>query len=211
MIRESMLSRGWCEKFYKKPASNGEKTCVKKTRGSLSRWVFFAGDRNTIGSNLEASPVALLAGIGDLKDPQSERLLISRMLADNTVDFLWNSGSEWAGWPARDNATTIFNRYCRAGFTSKIGLCSNVRQMYWYYEPDVANTLFPRCYNVCQSDQMHAFVEDFRCLKTNTNFCTIFFFFFFYSQSSPTFFLYLKVHSLSESAQMAGRNDQRRG
>ncbi|XP_033209779.1 tubulin glycylase 3A-like isoform X2 [Belonocnema kinseyi] len=36
------------------------------------------------------------------------------------------------------------------------------RQMHWYYEPGVANTLFPRCYNLCQGDQMHAFIEDFR-------------------------------------------------
>ncbi|KMQ98084.1 tubulin--tyrosine ligase-like protein 8 protein [Lasius niger] len=34
--------------------------------------------------------------------------------------------------------------------------------MHWYYEAGVANTLFPRCYNICQSDQMHAFIDDFR-------------------------------------------------
>ena len=43
-----------------------------------------------------------------------------------------------------------------------MGLCSNVRQMHWYYEAGVANTLFPRCYNLCQGDQTHAFIEDFR-------------------------------------------------
>ncbi|OAD61024.1 Tubulin glycylase 3A [Eufriesea mexicana] len=112
--------------------------------------------------NVDASPVILLAGIGDLKDQQGERQLISRMLTNHTVDFLWNTGSEWPGWPAQENKTTIFNRYCRAGFTSKVGLCSNVRQMHWYYEAGVANTLFPRCYNLCQGDQMHAFIEDFR-------------------------------------------------
>ncbi|XP_050591157.1 tubulin glycylase 3A-like isoform X2 [Bombus affinis] len=138
VIRECMLRRGWCEKFFKKN-TNGEQHF-----------------------NVDASPVVLLAGIGDLRDQQSERQLISRMLTNHTVDFLWNTGSEWPGWPAQDNKTTIFNRYCRAGFTSKVGLCSNVRQMHWYYEAGVANTLFPRCYNLCQGDQMHAFVEDFR-------------------------------------------------
>ncbi|XP_053978538.1 tubulin glycylase 3A-like [Hylaeus volcanicus] len=137
VIRECMLRRGWCEKFFRKNATADH-------------------------FNVDSSPVALLAGIGDLKDQQSERQLISRMLSNHTVDFLWNTGSEWPGWPSQDNKNTIFNRYCRAGFTSKVGLCSNVRQMHWYYEAGVANTLFPRCYNLCQGDQMHAFIEDFR-------------------------------------------------
>lgn len=70
--------------------------------------------------NVESNPVALLAGIGDLKDQQSERLLISKMLSSHVVDFLWNTGSEWPGWPTQDNKSTVFNRYCRAGFTSKV-------------------------------------------------------------------------------------------
>ncbi|XP_015606917.1 tubulin glycylase 3A [Cephus cinctus] len=138
VVRECMLKRGWCEKFYKKITNADQHMTV------------------------DSSPVALLAGIGDLKDQQSERQLISKMLSNHTVDFLWNTGSDWPGWPTQDNKTTIFNRFCRAGFTSKVGLCSNVRQMHWYYEAGVANTLFPRCYNICQGDQMHAFVEDFR-------------------------------------------------
>ncbi|XP_014487971.1 PREDICTED: tubulin glycylase 3A-like isoform X2 [Dinoponera quadriceps] len=138
VIRDCMLKRGWCEKFYRRNS---------------------AGDQHF---NVDANPVVLLAGIGDLKDQQNERQLISRMLTNHTVDFLWNTGSDWPGWPAQDNKITVFNRYCRAGFTSKVGLCSSVRQMHWYYEAGVANTLFPRCYNICQDDQMHAFVEDFR-------------------------------------------------
>ncbi|XP_023288631.1 tubulin glycylase 3A [Orussus abietinus] len=138
VIRECMLQRGWCEKFYRK---------------------FTNADQYI---NADSSPVALLTGIGDLKDQQSERQLISKLLTNHTVDFLWNTGSEWPGWPSQDNKTTLFNRFSRAGFTSKVGLCSNVRQMHWYYEPGVANTLFPRCYNICQGDQMHAFIEDFR-------------------------------------------------
>ncbi|XP_076679200.1 tubulin glycylase 3A-like isoform X2 [Andrena cerasifolii] len=138
VVRECMIRRGWCEKFFKKNSNADQQF------------------------NVDSSPVMLLAGIGDLKDHQSERQLISRMLTNHTADFLWNTGSEWPGWPSQDNKTTVFNRYCRAGFTSKVGLCSNVRQMHWYYEAGVANTLFPRCYNLSQGDQMHAFVEDFR-------------------------------------------------
>ncbi|KAL6434340.1 hypothetical protein ACFW04_006042 [Cataglyphis niger] len=138
VIRNCMLKRGWREKFYRK--NNG-------------------ADQHF---SVECNPVVLLTGIDNLKEEQNKRLLISRMLTNHTVNFLWNTGSDWPGWPAQDNKTTVFNRYCRAGFTSKVGLCSNVRQMHWYYEAGVANTLFPRCYNICQSDQMHAFIEDFR-------------------------------------------------
>ncbi|XP_071555589.1 tubulin glycylase 3A isoform X3 [Temnothorax nylanderi] len=132
---------------------------VTKTDATNCDTKSLQGDQHV---GVDSSPVYLLAGIGDLKAQQSERLLISKMLTNHTVDFLWNTGSDWPGWPAQDNKTTVFNRYCRAGFTSKVGLCSSVRQMHWYYEAGVANTLFPRCYNICQGDQMHAFVEDFR-------------------------------------------------
>ncbi|XP_012215049.2 tubulin glycylase 3A-like [Linepithema humile] len=138
VIRDCMLKRGWCEKFYRRNSG---------------------GDQHF---SVDSSPVILLAGMGNLRDQQSERLLMSRMLTNHTVDFLWNTGSDWPGWPAQDNKTTVFNRYCRAGFTSKVGLCSSVRQMHWYYEAEVANTLFPRCYNIYQGDQMHAFIDDFR-------------------------------------------------
>lgn len=47
----------------------------------------------------------------------------------------------------------------------KVGLCSNVRQMHWYYEAGIANTLFPRCYNISQPDQLHAFIDDYRHVK----------------------------------------------
>ncbi|KAF7992932.1 hypothetical protein HCN44_005713 [Aphidius gifuensis] len=139
IIRECLLKRGWIEKLNR--------------RNRLT-------NQQTMG--IDTSPVILLSGVGDLKDEQSQRLLMSKMLSNYTVDLLWNSGSDWPGWPSQDNKKTIFNRFTRAAFTSKIGLCTNVRQMHWFYEPGIANTLFPRCYNICQADHMHAFIEDFR-------------------------------------------------
>ncbi|XP_014219685.1 tubulin glycylase 3A-like [Copidosoma floridanum] len=144
VIRECLLARGWCEKYHRRS--------VTDTSG--------VGD--LLQLSVDSNPSALMAGIGNLAERQNERLLVSRMLSNHTVDFLWNAGSVWTGWPSQDNKTTIFNRYARANFTSKVGLCSNVRQMHWYYEAGIANTLFPRCYNISQSDQLHAFIDDFR-------------------------------------------------
>lgn len=116
-----MLKRGWCEKFYRKNSAGIFKLFRVFSKFYILFLVLyksiFLGDQHY---NADASPIILLAGIGDLKDQQSERLLISKMLTNHTVDFLWNTGSEWPGWPAQDNKTTIFNRYYRAGFTSKV-------------------------------------------------------------------------------------------
>lgn len=121
VIRECMLKRGWCEKFYRKNSAGIFKLFRVFSKFYILFLVLyksiFLGDQHY---NADASPIILLAGIGDLKDQQSERLLISKMLTNHTVDFLWNTGSEWPGWPAQDNKTTIFNRYYRAGFTSKV-------------------------------------------------------------------------------------------
>lgn len=138
VIRDCMLKRGWCEKFYRRN-SGGNKSLGNLTTSNrlfyfnektehlyfmiyilhFSKMIIVAADQHF---SVESSPVVLLAGIGDLKDHQNECLLISRMLTNHTVDFLWNTGSDWPGWPAQDNKTTVFNRYCRAGFTSKVSL-----------------------------------------------------------------------------------------
>ena len=34
--------------------------------------------------------------------------------------------------------------------------------MHWFCENDVSHILFPRCYNVCQPDELTAFTHDFR-------------------------------------------------
>lgn len=134
VIRECLIKRGWVEKFYRRN-SNGDRS---RNQHSIVKSHHRLRVRNVLGdqqldqkqqpriqsqpqhAGADSSPVVLLSGIGDLKDEQSKQLLISKMLVNHTVDFLWNSGSDWSGWPSQDNKTTIFNRYSRAGFTSKV-------------------------------------------------------------------------------------------
>lgn len=142
IIRECMLKRGWIEKIYRRN-SNGEQErhqyqlFMRAYRRSRVR--NFSADQQqqqqhqqqsspqsliplqpqqNIG--VDSSSVVLLSGIGELKDEQSQRLLMSKMLANHTVDFLWNSGSDLHGCPSQENKITIFNRYSKAGFTSKV-------------------------------------------------------------------------------------------
>lgn len=143
VIRDCMLKRGWREKFYRKNSSgiinHSALLQLRIDFFTLIKKLYFTEQMHFIiyilflkiiivsadHFSVDSSPVILLAGIGDLKDEQNERLLISRMLTNHTVDFLWNTGSDWPGWPAQDNKITVFNRYCRAGFTSKVSLANH--------------------------------------------------------------------------------------
>lgn len=117
MVRE-VLSKKWYVifftiKIYKKFRNKKNDTNFSYNWGENT----FSVDPHL---NVETNPLILLHGMGDLKDPQNERLLISKMLSNHTVDFLWNTGVDWQGWPSQKNKTTVFNRYCRAPFTSKV-------------------------------------------------------------------------------------------
>lgn len=149
IIRECLLKRGWIEKLNRRN-SNGEKVKNNLTIRTFRRSrCNFSTDQQTQQTQqqlqqqsqqqlqlqqqqqsqgltnqptmgIDTSPVILLSGVGDLKDDQSQRLLMSKMLSNYAVDLLWNSGSDWPGWPSQDNKKTIFNRYTRAAFTSKV-------------------------------------------------------------------------------------------
>lgn len=169
VVRECMLQRGWCEKFFRK--NNGGKQQVTRVRRAtslvrnscfrsnkrdrLDKFLTFPSHTRSSAYSMliriivillaeqyfgvDSSPVILLGGLGELKDDHSRQLLISRMLANRTVDFLWNAGTEWPGWPSQDNKTTVFNRFYRAGFTSKVSSRSSLSNLTIPLQRDVHN------------------------------------------------------------------------
>uniref|UniRef100_A0A8C6W845 Tubulin tyrosine ligase-like family, member 8 n=1 Tax=Nannospalax galili TaxID=1026970 RepID=A0A8C6W845_NANGA len=46
-------------------------------------------------------------------------------------------------------------------FTTKIGLCVNMRSLPWYVQAN-PNTFFPRCYGLCSETEKQEFLDDFR-------------------------------------------------
>lgn len=56
----------------------------------------------------------------------------------------------------------LFNHFNKNGaFTTKIGLCTNLRNLPWY-SPYSCDEFFPRCYKLSQEDDKQAFIDDYR-------------------------------------------------
>ncbi|CAD7080163.1 unnamed protein product [Hermetia illucens] len=92
-----------------------------------------------------------------------ERNIMSRFLEHVPIDFLWTARREKCDWiDQAKNPSMIINRFHRAPFTSKEGLCTQLRDFHWFFEDGVSEMFFPRCYNVWSPEELTEFIENFR-------------------------------------------------
>uniref|UniRef100_H0X8R3 Tubulin tyrosine ligase like 8 n=1 Tax=Otolemur garnettii TaxID=30611 RepID=H0X8R3_OTOGA len=160
VIRAALRRKGWVEKkfyFLPKVVQNAEDmgslACVGRSDPTSSQppWPSPSNKCAEVKENQEMA----LEKIDNIHD------VMSRLVKNEMPYFLWTIKRDVVDYHSLAG-DQMLNHYGKtAAFTTKIGLCVNMRSLPWYVQAN-PDSFFPRCYSLCTETETQEFLDDFR-------------------------------------------------
>ncbi|XP_035873039.1 protein monoglycylase TTLL8 [Phyllostomus discolor] len=144
VIRAALRRKGWVEKklhLLPRLTASGE------AEGGAGRY----GRRADGKENQDVA-------VGETDDIHD---MMSRLVRNETPYFLWTIKKDAVDYHSLSGDQALNHYGKTASFTTKIGLCLNMRSLPWYVQ-DNPETFFPRCYGLCSDSEKREFLDDFR-------------------------------------------------
>ncbi|KAH0520665.1 Protein monoglycylase TTLL8 [Microtus ochrogaster] len=139
VIRAALRKKGWVEKKFH---------FLPKVLQSVE-------SEDNKGAETKENQEIPLERLDDIHD------VMSRLVKNEIPYLLWTIKRDVVDYHSL-TCDQMLNHYGKtASFTTKIGLCVNMRSLPWYVQAN-PNTFFPRCYGLCTESEKQEFLDDFR-------------------------------------------------